>query len=291
MAGLCTFASRDRCVPPSLRQDRRVPRLNRCPHAVRRHRRRPGRAAVCATRRRHPPGAGVLRREGQPGPAGARTIGASRFRVRRGQPGRDRPLPRSWRCTSRHLVRQHHQEAARHRLRRVMWRHPLHGGRGCGTREGGCRGTGRVGVRAAAPRLRRCRLATVAQIRCRGPRCGACAHARSRRRHGVGRVVPRGVATARPRRVGRHVAGGGRSVREGARPRRRPALHQPRWRFPGHLPRARTGGERIRRCRARRLGALVPRRPRRGDGRAWPLPGGRRRCAAQRSGAGVASLA
>ena len=58
-----------------------------------------------------------LRRQGLPRACGAGAAGAPGLLVRRGQPRRDRPVPGGRHPRGAHLLRQHDQEARRHRLR------------------------------------------------------------------------------------------------------------------------------------------------------------------------------
>ena len=201
-------------------------------HAARRRRAVPGRRPRCRPRKlswlrqgaaRH---ARILRREGQSGAGSAVAAGRARLLLRHRLDRRDRDGARGRRDAGPHLLRQHHQEGARRRARLRARRAPLRGrlpGRG---REDRPRRARQPRVLPHPLRLRRRRVAAVAQVRLRARHGGRRARARPPAwARGLRHLVPCRLAAAQPARLGPRAGLGGCRV-----PRlRRPRASRCRW--------------------------------------------------------------
>ena len=148
-----------------------------------------------------------------PAPGGARAAGRARLLLRHRLGRRDRDGAGGRRDARPHLLRQHHQEGARHRprlrARRAALRRRLQG-RG---REDRPRRARLAGVLPHPVRLRRRRMAAVAQVRLRARhgrgRAGARPPARAR---GLRHLLPRRLAADQPARLGPGAGVGRRRV-------------------------------------------------------------------------------
>ena len=156
---------------------------------------------------------GVLRGQGEPGARGARAPRRARLQLRHRLGRRDRDGARGRRHGGPHLLRQHHQEGARHRARLCARRAPVRRRLRRRGREGRPRRARRARLLPHPLRLRRGGMAAVAQVRLRaghgGRRAGACPSPRPR---SLWRLVPCRLPAAQSACLGPRARLGGGGV-------------------------------------------------------------------------------